>query len=175
MYFLDNLQPALNATPGEYRVKVGVNCSAGLKEIYANGEVIASFEVLEPGVNITEYAAEIEKENIVLRNQVKDLEERLSKAEKELENMSLALEDAQNNAKLLGLQNDLLKQQVSELEVKLKKASSELQEKKSNLEKLEEKLRELNRQSNVYRIATYFLISLIAGSFVALVFLARKE
>ena len=175
MYFLENLQSSLNATPGEYSVKVGVNCTPGTKEVYANGDVIASFEVVPPGVNMTDYAAEKEKENLALQNKVKELEERLKKAEEEIDNLKSALEDAQNSAKLLELQNGLLKQQVAELEGKLKKVNSELQEKKSNLEKLEEKIRMLNRQSNIYRITTYFLISLIAGSFVALVFLARKE
>ncbi|MBO8180417.1 MAG: hypothetical protein H0Z19_08060 [Archaeoglobus sp.] len=168
MYFVDNLQPSINATPGEYALKIGINCTPGLKEVYANGEVLARIEVNETSIDYQSYAAKLEKENLALEKEVKSLEEKL----KELKSQ---LEDLQRNAKMLQIQNEMQKQQIEELEKELEGASLKLQKKTGDLEKLRQELEELNRQSSLYKTATFFMVSLFVGSFVALVFVSRKE
>lgn len=168
MYFVDNLQPSINATPGEYALKIGINCTPGLKEVYANGEVLARIEVNETSIDYQSYAAKLEKENLALEKGVKSLEEKL----KELKSQ---LEDLQRNAKMLQIQNEMQKQQIEELEKELEGASLKLQKKTGDLEKLRQELEELNRQSSLYKTATFFMVSLFVGSFVALVFVSRKE
>lgn len=168
MYFVDNLQPSINATPGEYELKVGINCTPGVKEVYADGKVLAQIEVNETTIDLQTYAADLEKENLALQREIENLQEQIKTLESQLE-------DLQNKAKMLEIQNGLQKQQIEELEKRLERANSELQEKRSDLENLEEKMRELNRQSSIYKLATFFLVSLFAGSFAALVFVARKE
>ncbi|WP_456329665.1 hypothetical protein [Archaeoglobus sp.] len=175
MYFVDNLQPSINATPGEYALKIGINCTPGLKEVYANGEVLARIEVNETSIDYQSYAAKLEKENLDLEKEVKNLEEKLKGAQEQTEVLKSQLEDLQRNAKMLQIQNEMQKQQILQLEKKLETASSELREKTGNLEKLREEIEELNRQSSLYRTATFFMVSLFVGSFVALVFVSRKE
>jgi polyhydroxyalkanoate synthesis regulator phasin len=175
MYFVDNLQPSINATPGEYEVKIGINCTPGLKEVYADGSVLAQIDVNETTIDYQAYAASLEKENLALQKEVESLKEKLKISQEQIETLKSQLEDLQNKAKMLGIQNELQKQQIEELEKKLERAKTELQKKKSDLDELEEKIRELNRQSSIYRLATFFMVSLFVGSFVALVFVARKE
>jgi len=175
MYFVENLQSSLEAAEGEHLLKVGVNCSSGVKSVYANDSVLAKVEVLKSEVNYSSYAALMEKNNLLLQKNVEKLGEELRKAKEQIEFLQSKLEDCNNSARLLTLQNSLLQQQLSELEKKYESTSSELQQKKISLRELEERLRELDAQSNVYRLTTYFLISLFAGSFAALVIISRKE
>jgi len=167
MYFADNLQPSIDAMPGEYGLKIGINCTPGLKEVYANGKVLARIEVNETSIDYQTYAAQLEKENLALEKEVKNLEE-------ELEELKSQLEDFQNKVKMLQIQNEMQIQQIEKLEKELEGASLKLQEKTGNLEKLREELEELNRQSSIYKIATFFMVSLFVGSFVALVSISRK-
>jgi len=175
MYFIDSLQTSINVTPGEYGLKIGINCSKGLKEVYANGEVLAQIEVGETEIDYQSYAAQLEKENLGLKMLVKSLKDELKDAEKKVEELNSQLEELQNQAKILQIQNELQKQQIEDLKKKLEEVNSELQDKINVLEKLREEIKELNRQSIIYKLATLFVVSLFVGSFVALVFVSRRE
>jgi len=99
MYFIDSLQTSINVTPGEYGLKIGINCSKGLKEVYANGEVLAQIEVGETEIDYQSYAAQLERENLGLKMLVKSLKDELKDAEKKVEELNSQLEELQNQAK----------------------------------------------------------------------------
>ncbi|WP_202318354.1 coiled-coil domain-containing protein [Archaeoglobus neptunius] len=176
MYFVENLNSTLMATPGVHELKIGINCTEGIKKVYADGKELVEIEVSGLSCsNITGYAAAIERENMALEKKVENLNLKTNALQKEIKELKSKLGDAEINMRMLELENGVLKNELKKIKLNLNKTSQELEKKKDELAQQEERIMELNRQSSIYRIATFFLVSLFAGSYVALIYLSRKE
>ncbi len=169
MYFTENLQSTIHATEGVYHLKVGLNCTPGLKEVRAGDEVVMRVEVLEANSSyIASYAADLEKKYLKLEMEVSELQ-------KSLKDLSSKYRDAVRQKEMAAIQIELLKDQIAKLKNEIKKLKEELESRESTVSDLQKELQNTVKQSEVYRVATYFMLSLIFGTFAALVYLSRKE
>ncbi len=176
VYFPESMASTLNADAGTHEVKVGINCSAGVKEIKANGESLMLIDVQEAGSSyIVNYAAEMERQNLALQKEVKNLKLQLEKLGEKLNELKTRYEESERQKGLLEVENNLLKDQIKSLEDKLNRTQKELKEKKGTLSVLQTELQSMNEQSQIYRLATFFILSLFVGSYAALLYVSRKE
>ncbi len=169
MYFIENLNPTIHATEGVYHLKVGINCTPGLKEVAADGKTLLQINVAEVNSSyVTSYAARLEREYLQLETKVLELQ-------KAVEDFKAKYKEAEREKEMATIKIGLLKDQVDKLKYEIKKLKDELGERETAVSDLQKELRETIKQSEIYKVATYFTLSLIFGTFAALVYLSRKE
>lgn len=169
VYFIESMTNTLDADAGSHEVKVGINCSSGIKEIKANGETLMLINVSEANKTyVSTYAAEMERKNFALQKKIEKLE-------KNLNEMKTKYEESERQKALLKIDNELLQNQIKSLLDELNKSQKELKEKKGILSILQSQLQSLSRQSQIYRLVTFFILSLFIGSYAALLYMSKKE
>ncbi|WP_290598198.1 MULTISPECIES: hypothetical protein [unclassified Archaeoglobus] len=169
VYFIESMTNTLDADAGSHEVKVGINCSPGIKEIKASGETLMLINVSEANKTyVSTYAAQMERKNLALQKKIEKLEENLNE-------MKTKYEESERQKALLKIDNELLQNQIKSLLDELNKSQKELKEKKGTLSILQSQLQSLSRQSQIYRLVTFFILSLFVGSYAALLYMSKKE
>ncbi len=169
MYFIENLKPTIQATEGVYHLKVGLNCTPGLRSVKADDEVVMLVNVSKVDSSyIANYAANLEKSYL-------KLEMKLSELQKDLSDLNSKYREAIRQKEMATIQIGLLKDQVAKLKNEIEKLKEKLESKETAISDLQKELRNTVKQGEIYRVATYFMLSLILGTFAALVYLSRKE
>jgi hypothetical protein len=169
VYFIESMTNTLDADAGSHEVKVGINCSPGIKEIKASGETLMLINVSEANKTyVSTYAAQMERKNLALQKKIEKLEENLNE-------MKTKYEESERQKALLKIDNELLQNQIKSLLDELNKSQKELKEKKGILSILQSQLQSLSIQSQIYRLVTFFILSLFVGSYAALLYMSKKE
>lgn len=176
MYFIESMSGNLSATAGVHELKVGLNCTPGVKEVKADGEALMLVEVQEVSKDyIANKSAIIERENLLLKKQVGELKEKVVELNKTLKDLRDRYEESERQNELLKLNINLLQDQIKSLQTELNESRAELAAKKLALSDLQAQLKSMSEQSQIYRVVTFFILSLFIGSYAALVYLSRKE
>ncbi len=169
MYFLENLRPAIHAEEGVYHLKVGVNCTPGLRSVMADGETFMQINVSKANCSyIASYAANVERGYVHLKRKVSELQN-------DLNDLNTKYREAIRQKEMTTIEIGALKSQVNRLKSEIEKLREELKKRETTVSDLEKELQSTVRQSEIYKIAIYFMLSLILGAFAALVYLSRKE
>lgn len=176
MYFLDSMSNVVNVSPGEYKLQIGLTCSEGIKVVTANGTRIAAISVspAKPEI-VRNYAIYLESElKKIWQNYTVFREEvgKLSESVKSLEQENARLK---NEKSTLEAELRTLKDSYEQLQARYSAISQDLESKKSRISQMEIELKSLTEQSNNYRIATFFLVSIFIGSFTATAIMLRRS
>ncbi len=173
--FFDNLDGALIAEPGIYKLHVGYNCTAGEYEVYANDSTLLKISVNDVNESyLRNAAAELQRENLRLRDEVLQLELLLRDARTKIEELRGKLEKVEREKRMLEVENGLLKDEIGRLSDAVKNLRAELKSKREKIDALSGKIEELSGELQTYRAIAVFLIALFAGSYAAIVYASRK-
>lgn len=176
MYFNKTLSNVAEVEPGEHILQIGLNCSEGIKVVFANENRIAAISVSPAKPEkIQNYALYLEKEFRDSGVKYNMLAEELNKISKKLkeaeeENSKLKIEKTALETELKGM-----KESYELLQGKYTALSHNLESEKSKVSQMELELKSLSAQSATYRITTLFLISIFIGSFTATVMMLRRH
>ncbi len=173
--FFDNLNGTLIAEPGIYKLHVGYNCTAGEYEVYANNSTLLKISVGEVNESyLRNAAAELQRENLRLRDKVLQLELLLRDAQAKIEELRGELEKVEREKKMFEVENSLLKDRIDRLSDAVKNLRAELKSKREEVDELSGKVEELSSELQTYRAIAVFLVALFAGSYAAIVYASRK-
>ncbi len=182
VYFAESLTNTLQAQPGNHTLHVGINCTAGVKTIKADGVELMSFEVLQPEEGyVYSYAAKLERENLKLRTEIASLKSELENLNKKLREYRSMYEKAESEKKVLEVEKRLmsaqiekLKQRVVELRKELDSVESELKSSRDTIDDLRTQIADLSGKLAAYRTVALFILALFVGSYAALIVMSRK-
>ncbi|MEM1579174.1 MAG: DUF4472 domain-containing protein [Archaeoglobaceae archaeon] len=176
IFFEETLQSKANLSPGVHKFRVGINCSPGFKAISANDSNFAVIIVSQIGFEtILNYAGNLEKENIQIKNNISSLEKKVKELEIKLNETEAQITKLENEKKLLTVEKSMLEDSYKSLQDRFNTLSRDLENRKAKITQMEEEIRSLAQQSSNYRIATLFLISIFVGSFVATAVMMRRS
>ncbi len=156
------------ADPGEHYLYVGFNCSAGKYFLLVNGTEFLDLEVKEVNESqIISSATNYQTKFIKLKGQLKGYEEALSE-------LSKRVNEIEKEKSMLEVQNKLLNDNIERLQLDLAKMKSELTSKTSEIQDLRSQIESVSGENQIYRAIALFLIALFAGSYVAIIYQAKK-
>jgi len=198
-YFEGYYTTTINATGGEYAIRVMYSCEPGTKYVYIkdeNGSVMDSVSFLVKSVTVSDFsnliasAEELDYENLKLKRENKELNERIKNLEKNLDSLNTInlelhkkiqeyldeIEDLRSELNQTKEANKQYKQKIDELEVKIDQFESEkssLENYKTQAEKnikaLNEKLNVLESYLETFKMAFFFVSAFLIGTYISLI------
>lgn len=175
MFFESSLNSSANLSAGSHLVKVGIFCTPGEKKIKANDEIIAVVNVEKvTSDTIANYTSRLERKVITLQSELNKTILELEKTRKELKNSSEAMKRLESEKSLLEIELNLMKDRFNNLQARYDFLSKDLETKKAKLAQMEEEIKALSSQSQTFRVATFFLVSIFLGSFSAILLMTRR-
>ena len=192
-YFKDSGTTTLTAGKGSYVIETRFTCEPGYKYVIVNKngkEVKVKFEVKEPTYDYLRNATiKLDNEIFLLKAQLNDLNAENEKLNATIENLTTSIEalntTIENYKKLVKelqkenenvvKERDTLKAKIKDLEKKIENLQndkllleSKLKESGEVLSSLEGRLTNLEGLVNILKTVFLFVLSLLAGSYVAI-------
>ncbi|MCX8172737.1 MAG: hypothetical protein N3D09_03895 [Archaeoglobaceae archaeon] len=184
LFFAETLNNSTLLPPGVHVIKVGVNCTPGIKFVTANNMKISEIMVHSRAERekLLDYAKWLEDRLMTIKVEIESLKVEIGDVKRELNNTRSEKERIEKEKKLLELDLEKLNKQLANLteiyntlKSKYHILSDELERERDRIIQMESEIRSLTQQNTNYRIATFFLISIFVGSFTAMTVMIRRS